>query len=155
MTREKKQSFTRRITQANASGLVVIVYEIALDSMDEALGEEKASEEFRKALQRAADCVINLQKALKPEYAISKNLLALYGFVLRELSRARASGNKEAIENAKKVIGGLYPSFLKLAEEDDSEALMENTQNVYAGLTYGRGELTESRDPGADRGFLA
>ena len=43
----------------------------------------------------------------------------------------------------------------QVAAADDSAPLMDNAQQVYAGLTYGRGELTENPAPGENRGYLA
>ena len=43
----------------------------------------------------------------------------------------------------------LKAAFEEVAKQDTSEPLMENTQQVYAGLTYGKGSLNEvlmSRD---------
>ena len=55
------------------------------------------------------------------------------------------------------MIAGLKTAFEKVAESDDSAPLMENTQSVFAGLTYGKGSLNETDlDPNAaNRGFLA
>ncbi|OYO98714.1 flagellar protein FliS, partial [Lachnotalea glycerini] len=45
-------------------------------------------------------------------------------------------------------------AFTEVAKKDDSPVLMGNTQQVYAGLTYGKGSLTESfSNQGSNRGF--
>ena len=155
MTQEIKQGFTRRISQANSSELVVIVYEIALSSMQEALEAPPDSEARVRELTRAIRCVSNLQEALNLEYALARNLLSLYAYVVRELSRAKASGNPEGIEHALLVFKGLHQSFVQVAAGDDSPPLMSGVQNVYAGLTYGRGELKEEPEMGENRGFFA
>ncbi len=155
MTQEMKQNFTRRISQANPSGLVVIVYEIALESMREALEEAPGSAAFSDALTRAINCVGNLQRALNLEYGLARNLLSLYAYASRELSRAKSSGSAEGVRRAQTVMAGLHRAFAQVAAEDSSAPLMSNTQNVYAGLTYGRGELKENADPGENRGYLA
>ena len=41
------------------------------------------------------------------------------------------------------------------AGDDKSAPLMDNAQKVYAGMTYGRGRLTESFINDDNRGFLA
>ena len=49
----------------------------------------------------------------------------------------------------------LYDGFLHAAEQDHSEPLMKNTQQVYAGYTYGRDNLVETcQDSDSSRGFL-
>ena len=47
----------------------------------------------------------------------------------------------------------LRKSFEDVAAQDDSEPLMSNTQDVYAGLTYGRGSLNENVNTVPNRGF--
>ena len=46
-------------------------------------------------------------------------------------------------------------SFEKAAADDKSAPLMDNAQKVYAGMTYGKGRLTESFINDDNRGFLA
>ena len=51
----------------------------------------------------------------------------------------------------------LKDSFQEEAKEDLSGAVMENTQSVYAGLTYGKNSLNEvlMNDHEGSRGFMA
>lgn len=53
MTRERKQEFTLKITQANKSQLIVILYEMLLAYMEEArqAGESNDGEGFRKGIK--------------------------------------------------------------------------------------------------------
>ena len=48
-------------------------------------------------------------------------------------------------------------AFAQISNKDNDGAVMRNTQQVYAGLTYGKGVLNEAAiDPdSARRGFLA
>ena len=56
----------------------------------------------------------------------------------------------------KMVIYGLKEAYEVLAIQDQSGPVMQNTQAVYAGLTYGKDDLTENMtDQGTNRGFLA
>ena len=49
----------------------------------------------------------------------------------------------------------LYDGFVHAAGQDHSEPLMKNTQQVYAGYTYGRDNLVETcQDSDSSRGFL-
>ena len=49
----------------------------------------------------------------------------------------------------------LRSSFETVAAGDKSAPLMDNAQKVYAGMTYGKGRLTESFINDDNRGFLA
>ena len=49
----------------------------------------------------------------------------------------------------------LYGAFVEAAKQDQSEPVMKNTQQVYAGMTYARCALNEDFvDNGNQRGFL-
>ena len=61
------------------------------------------------------------------------------------------------LDSAMNVMNTLYIGFEGVAKEDNSPPLMENTQQLYAGLTYGKGSLNETYiDPKEhSRGFKA
>ena len=46
-------------------------------------------------------------------------------------------------DTVKEVMGKLKEAFMQVAKEDKSEPVMENTQQIYAGLTYGKDSLNE------------
>ena len=65
--------------------------------------------------------------------------------------------DSERFAHATHVMERLLPSFREVAKQDTSEAVMKNVQQIYAGLTYGRGSLNETigDDIGKNRGFEA
>ena len=68
------------------------------------------------------------------------------------------SGKKEEIEAARKVLRKLGDSFREVAKTDKSEPVMGKTQQVYAGITYGKGlslEETLINPDSENRGFRA
>lgn len=88
MTREMKQIFTRRITQANRTQLVVILYDMVLEYLKEAIAAQEIDciQEYKKAMQCARNCISELRNSLDFNYEISKNLFAIYAFADRELA---------------------------------------------------------------------
>lgn len=63
--------------------------------------------------------------------------------------------NMADMEDAKRLMEKLYDGFVHVAEQDTSAPLMKNTQQVYAGYTYGRDDLVETcQDSNTSRGFL-
>ena len=158
MTDEKKQEYARRISQANRTALVGIVYEIALDYMNEARLNLDVYDEnaISSSLKSARSCMDNLISALDMQYDISKNLRGLYMFCKRELSFAQTRKNIEHINNAYSVIEKLKEAWTQIESTDASSKEFENAEQVYAGLTYGRGTLNVSvQDPTGNRGFKA
>ncbi len=156
MTRELKQEYTLRITQANKTQLITILYEMVLIYIDEAeaaLSEDDRAE-YKSAIRKIRGCMNELTASLNLEYDLAQNLLQLYLYVNRELVQASVHNEKENLEHIRLVIGELQKAYKKIEDQDVSGPVMGNTQTVYAGLTYGRNTLTENiTDPASNRGF--
>lgn len=157
MTKELKQQYTLRITQANKTQLIVILYDMILSYVNEAKAayEQGNKSAFHGAIRKIRGCVQELIASLHLEYEVAMNMLSLYLYVNRELAGADVHFRMEELEHVVMVISELREAYVVLAEQDASGPIMQNTQTVYAGLTYGRGELTENMsDQGTNRGFL-
>ena len=158
MTEEKKQAYKLRITQANKTQLVTILYEMTNDYMSDA---EKATvagdlETADRENVHAQGCVDQLISGLDMQYEISRNLLQLYLYAKQELVRAIADRDPAHYANARIVTEGLHKTYLELEKMDDSQPEMANAQSVVAGMTYGQAGLNETvADPSSNRGFMA
>ncbi|HBA67985.1 MAG TPA: hypothetical protein DCZ40_01320 [Lachnospiraceae bacterium] len=156
MTKELKQEYTRRITQANKTQLITILYEMMMFYIDEAKEAHEKEDRmgFREGIRKARGCINELLASLNFEYELAMNFLQLYLYVNRELARAEVRNAEEPLNNANKVINGLHKAYMQLEDMDDSGPVMENAQTVYAGLTYGKNNLNENlTDQGINRGF--
>lgn len=156
MTDEKKQEFTLRVSQANKTQMIVIIYDILLVYLDEIIKEEKNQnrEQFQKEIKNARKCVQELMDSLRFEYELASGLLQLYMYLNREITMAEIKNRIEPIENVIKIIKKLRLTYIEVAKKDTTPSVMENTQSVYAGLTYGKGVLNESMEnPIENRGF--
>lgn len=156
MTNEQKQQFTRRITQANRTELSVILYEMLVTYLEEAQTalQKEDQEAFHAGIRHARACLHELILSLHYEYALAGNLLQLYLYAERELIRADARLSEEPISHAKHIMCKLHDAYNKISDQDQSTPVMENTQTVYAGLTYGKTDLNESLSgSGESRGF--
>ena len=151
MTDEMKQEFTRRITAANRTEMVVITYEIALEYLKEA-DEAGSGEPFYEAVKHAKRCIEQLRNVLDYNYEISHTLMRLYNFISEELDRAVMRNDPSCYTESRKILTELHEAWSEIADQDDSGQMMQNTEKVYAGLTYGREGAAESTaDP--VRGF--
>ena len=158
MTKELKQEYTLRITQANKTQLITILYEMILLYLDEAKIALEADEktEFRNSIRKIRGCMNELTASLNLEYELAHNLLQLYLYINRELVHASMHYDSENLAHVEAVIRPLKEAYEKIEAQDTSGPIMANTQTVYAGLTYGRNTLTENiSDPSANRGFFA
>ena len=85
MTKECKQQFTLRITQANSTQLIVILYEMTLQYLAD--GEQAADDAgLVEAVHRARGCIKELLNSLHREYSPAGELSRLYLFCLRRLA---------------------------------------------------------------------
>lgn len=175
MKKERVQEFAARVTQGSKTDLIVIMYDIVLEDIAEARrilasevqaaggGNKRAAygtpvrEEYRKELLHAARFVSELMAALDFRYRLSYELRTLYVYAHKCLTEAAFSGETGKLADVEDMMEGLKAAFAKVAEEDTSGPVMQNSQKLTAGLTYGRGRLNEiCVDPNdAKRGFLA
>ncbi len=158
MTKECKQQFTLRITQANKTEMIVILYEMLLVYLDEAekAHEQAAISEYREALRKVKGCLDELQASLNLDYELALRLFSLYMYCNRELIKADIRKDTEPLSHVRLVIENLLTAYRKLAAEDTSAPVMKNSQTVYAGLTYGKNSLSENMaEQSANRGFRA
>lgn len=156
MTKELKQEFTLKISQANKTELVVILYEMLLAYLEDAKAAHKAQDQegFRKGIKQAKSCLHELMSSLHFEYELAGNLSQLYGYADRMMTRADVTNSVEHLADVEKMITKLHDAYQTVSEQDTSEPVMSNAQTVYAGLTYGKNQLTESlADQGSSRGF--
>lgn len=146
MEKEHLQEYAARVSQANRSELVVVIYEIALDSMREAKQhlEAKEVEAARKESARARGLITELMSSLDMQYTISHYLRHLYVYAYHEVCHAIAERRPELFDHALNIFEGLLPSFQEMAKQDTSGPVMQNTQQIFAGLTYGKGSLHET-----------
>lgn len=157
MTTEKKQMFTRRITQANRTQLVVIVYEMLLVYLEDALRAYEAEDrqEFTHNLGLARECIGQMRTSLNFEYALSKSLFSLYCYADKELAKDIYGYKTENLDVIQMIFTKLHDAYYTISSQDHSDPLMGNIQSVYAGLTYGRTDLNENlSNYDAKRGFL-
>ncbi len=159
MKKEAIKAFTVRVTQATQSELTVILYEMILTEIKEAREAYEAGnlEVFDKELKLAQKYVTELQAGLNFQYAISYDLMSLYLFVNKRIITAIIRRNPLTLDSAESILNKLLIGFEGVSKNDKRGPVMRNTQQLYAGLTYGRGFLNETYiDPSNNnRGFIA
>ena len=156
MTKELKQEYTLRITQANKTQLITILYDMTLLYLAEAKEalEEDRKKDFKMAIRKIQGCIGELVDSLHTEYDLAKQLFQLYRYIYRELAKANAHYSQENLDHVVFVIEKLRDAYAQIEGLDTSGPVMGNTQTIYAGLTYGRSDLNESiAGAESNRGF--
>jgi len=153
MNSELKKEYALRITQANNVQMIIISYEIIETYLDEASKAENTAL-FNENIEMAKRCIDEMIFNLHYEYEISKSLKLLYLYMKKILRHAVWENDKEAISEVKKMVVELRKSYEKVADQDASAPLMQNTQSVMTGITYGRNQiLDELSQDISNRGF--
>lgn len=160
MTKEQIQAYTLRISQASSCGLVVILYDIILEDIETARAAfaKGDREKYRADLKHAATFLNEMMGILDFAVPISYRLMSLYIYANGQLSLACAGNKEEALDNVVMVLTKLKAGFEGIETQDLGGPMMQNAQQVYAGLTYGgKGALNESYVNPKDynRGFMA
>ena len=138
--------------------MIVIIYDIVFAYIEDAKQSYVAGdhEGFKNALRKAQRAVDELIHALNFQYEVSKNLYSLYVFSKETMAKAIVKNSTDELEDVLAVLKDLYEAFMEASKQDHSLPLMQNTQQVYAGMTYGKNDLTETfQVPETSRGFFA
>ena len=145
MTQEKKQEYTLRITQANKTQMITIIYEMIADYLDEAIDNIAIGKRDDASLSigHAQNCIDELLRSLDYRFELAWNLRKLYLFSMKELMVAGANGSCNRIWRVKKNFNELHEAYVELEKSDNSGSLMGNTQTVFVGMTYGKYSLNE------------
>ena len=158
MTLEKKQEYTLKITQANKTQMITILYEMVMDYLNDAIDEIGIGkkDEASRSILKAQNCIDELIRSLFLQYELARNLKEIYLFSKRELMVAGATYSSHRIWRVLQNFKRLHEAYVELEKEDDSRQIMDNTQKVYAGLTYGRYSLNENVGAASyNRGLMA
>lgn len=150
MKSESIKAYSYRVSQANKTELIVIMYDMAIEYLEDSLKEE-----YTKNIKLGKRVIDELSRALDMQYEISGELFKLYMTMSKYLIKAMSVRDDSLVETVIRMLRKLRESFYKLSKEDESESVMQNTQQVYAGLTYSnQGNSNEfSNDPVSNRGF--
>lgn len=153
------EDYVARIANASQLQLVIINYEIIIDYIKaaEKSAEENNKEDFNLAVEKSRAFLSELRNSLNMKYEISRNLMSLYNYVDRQLAYYTFNKKTKYSQECIKILSELLEGWKEIENnEEDKSPLMQNTQQLYAGLTYGRGgKLQEYVDVDNKRGFKA
>ncbi len=159
MEGEKLRAYTARITQANRSELVVITFDLIIESIEEAKKSFESEDylTYERELKRVQKLLNELMGSLDHRFPVAKDLFQLYSFSNRRVVVALFKRKPELLDNVISIMEKLRVGFEGVAKEDTSGPVMANTQKLYAGLTYGKHALDEVfvNVNEASRGFKA
>ncbi len=152
-----KQDYVAKIASASPLKLVIINFEIIFDYLEESKQNINNEKEFDFYILKARQFLSELRCSLDMQYEISSYLLTMYNYVDRQLAKFLFSKKLEDLEEGTKILKTIMAGFEGIEnQEKDKSSIMENTDTIYAGLTYGKdGRLQEFVDIKNNKGFKA
>ena len=157
MKRESIKTYSYTISQASKTQLVVIMYDMAQEYIQDALELLPSDKDgFCRNIRQVKRIIDELSSTLDMQYDISKELFVLYMQAGKVLVACLANKNDEGLDKVIYMLKSLRKSFYEISKQDDSGPVLKNTQQVYAGLTYSSvgGSNEISTDPLSNRGYM-
>mgnify|MGYP005756091807 FL=1 len=150
-----KEEYVAKIATASPLRLVIINFEILFDYLEKSKKNINDDKSFDFNIFKARQFLSELRCSLDMQYEISSYLLTLYNYADRKIAKFLFSKNLKDLEDATNVLKNIMSGFEQI-EEKDKTPVMENTDTIYAGLTYGKdGRLQEFVDVKHNKGFKA
>lgn len=132
MKKNEIQTFSYRISQANKTQLIVIMYDMAIQYVSDAIENnyetQAEKDEYESDVVQVKRVVDSLVTSLDMQYEVSVQLYNIYLVMQRYLVKAVAKKDKNTImllESVKKMLETMRKSFYELSKQDDSEPLMK------------------------------
>ena len=146
MTKEQIQEYTLKTSQANHSGLIVILFDVEQIHIGDALSSYKAGDidEYLRYIELAKRAHNEIMSGVNPKDKAGAGMLKVLRFIYARLVKSSVTRKPDELERCMAMMDKFKVCFEKLQDIDDPEPVMKNTHQVYAGLTYGRGMLDES-----------
>lgn len=157
MTKEQIQEFTLKTSQANHSGLILILADMDKIYMEDAISSYKQGDTdgYSRNLELARRTHNELMSAINPADSMGRRVLQTLRYAYGCMNMSMIKKRPEKLEDCLGIMDSLQAVFEQLHSLDHEEPVMKNTHKVYAGLTYGKGILKESFGDGdySNRGF--
>lgn len=158
MVRQEKTNWSARIVNATPAQLVLIIYELIFEAIDMATIELETKDitAYEITMERARKLLTELTHDLNLNSTLEYDFLSLYIFVNKLFIQSYFKHSIEPLNQAKEVLSKLYNGLKEVEKQiPKEEKVVTNAQQIYAGLTYGRGSLNESIIQDKNRGFTA
>lgn len=151
MTQEQMNVYKMRIAQAGVGELTVVMLEMEIQWIDEALqAYDKDLDTFTHCIGKAQAVQVELMTVLNMDNPIAADVYSVFAFINKQLIYAKIKRKPLDIKRCRDMLEKYHTSFAAIAKTDTAGPVMEGSEKVYAGLTYGTGGLVESSMGGTE-----
>ncbi|MBR1598301.1 MAG: flagellar protein FliS [Lachnospiraceae bacterium] len=152
MTSEEMNVYKMRITQAGVGELTVIMLEMEMQWIREALEayEKGDMDTYISYVEKAQATQVELMNGLNLDNEVSKDVYSVYVFFNKQLINSKIKKAPQDLDRIVDMLAEYHESFKAIANTDDGKPVMDQSEKVYAGLTYGSGGLVENSTGGTE-----
>ena len=152
MTTEEMNVYKLRITQAGIAELTLIMLEMEMQWIDEAVlaYDGGKTEEFLDCVDKAQGTQVELMNVLNMENPVAVDMFSVFAYINKLSIQSKIKKEPQELSRCREMLGKFYQSLQVIAGSDTAGPVMEQSEKVYAGLTYGTHGLVESSMGGHD-----
>lgn len=154
MTVTEQEQLAKKIEEANASELVVLMLEGMMNRFDDGIQavENKDEAALKTAVDKARAILAELLATLWGDSEVAISTRQIYYYLNKLVTDAGNRQVSEPLVEAKKVLKPLLDGWQQVARNPQAaETAYTKGPSVMAGMTYGKGTLNESILNGGDR----
>lgn len=135
------------VMTASPEELIVITYDALLDALSSAVTalSNNEVEEFDNKINFSKRAIRELTVAIDMSQEISENLIAIYFYVQKLLTKAQLKKDAEKIRESINVLKPLYEGWKEVIQNNESETqnlnAIQKKTNIVAGMTYGKDDI--------------
>ena len=152
MTDEQMNVYKMRITQAGIGDMTVVMLEMEMQWIEEALAAYEAQDidTFVGCTGKAQSVQVELMNVLNMGNDVARDVYSVFAFINKELIRAKIKRQPLDMARCKDMLAKYHTSFCEVAKTDQGGPVMAASEKVFAGLTYGSSGLVENTTGGTE-----
>ena len=149
----EREYLSNKIANANEAQLVAVLYEAAMMNLEAAAHaiEKENQELLTDKVEKTRDIIAELNATIQGDSQIAMDTRSLYVYVNKVITQGKTEKSPEKLEEAIKVLKPLYEAWAELGEKQDKEGIekkeadpnLKKKRQIVAGMTYGKGNLTD------------
>lgn len=152
MTQEDMNLYKMRITQAGIAELTLIMMQMEMQWMKEACGayDQQNIDLFLENVSNAQSVQVELMNVVNVSNPVAVDMYSVFVYINKLLIESKIKQCPVDLLRCVGMLEKFYKSLEAIADTDTAGPVMEKSEKVYAGLTYGASGLVESSVGGHD-----
>lgn len=152
MTTEEMNGYKMRITQAGIASLTLVMLEMEMQWIDEAVEAFDAQDidSFTDYTGKAQSTQVELMNVLNMNNPVAADTYSVFAYINKMLIASKIKRQPQDLTRCREMLAKFYKSFQMIEHTDTAGPVIEHSEKVYAGLTYGAKGLVESSMGGHD-----